>query len=245
MYRLLQRGIVVTNTPGAVTEATADLTWGLLLSIARRIPEGDRYIRAGKWNEWKFMFMLGGDVYDHTLGIIGMGRIGQAVARRAQGFGMRVLYHPMRLEVPLEHAPHLGRASKPCCSGDLSVMPLTAETTHRISEADRMMQPTGTDQYSMVQGYEAVLVRASQKAGSLALLWMYLNESRRSSRHYWHWKTSCLCRISAVHLWQHVRAWPSWQGESAGRLCVVSGLPMSLILMSMHRQRAPVASVAR
>jgi glyoxylate reductase len=81
-----QRGIVVTNTPGAVTEATADLTWGLLLSIARRIPEGDRYIRAGQWREWQLMFMLGYDVYEQTLGIIGMGRIDRLCTSGA-GFG--------------------------------------------------------------------------------------------------------------------------------------------------------------
>jgi glyoxylate reductase len=143
-----QRGIVVTNTPGAVTEATADLTWGLLLSIARRIPEGDRYIRAGQWHEWKFMFMLGCDVYSRTLGIIGMGRIGQAVARRAQGFGMRVLYHNRRrLEVTLEQALGATWVELPTLlqqADFVSVhVPLTAETTHRISEAElRMMQPT-------------------------------------------------------------------------------------------------------
>ena len=163
-----QRGIVVTNTPGAVTEATADLTWGLLLSIARRIPEGDRYIRAGKWNEWKFMFMLGCDVYDHTLGIIGMGRIGQAVARRAQGFGMRVLYHNRRrLEVTLEQALGATWVELPTLlqqADFVSVhVPLTAETTHRISEAElRMMQPTAylinTARGAVVD--EAVLVRA-------------------------------------------------------------------------------------
>jgi glyoxylate reductase len=163
-----QRGIVVTNTPGAVTEATADLTWGLLLSIARRIPEGDRYIRAGKWNEWKFMFMLGGDVYDHTLGIIGMGRIGQAVARRAQGFGMRVLYHNrQRLDATLEQTLGATWVELPTLlqqADFVSVhVPLTAETTHRISEPElRMMQPTAylinTARGAVVD--EAVLVRA-------------------------------------------------------------------------------------
>jgi glyoxylate reductase len=163
-----QRGIVVTNTPGAVTEATADLTWGLLLSIARRISEGDRYIRAGKWHEWKFMFMLGGDVYGRTLGIIGMGRIGQAVARRAQGFGMRVLYHNRRrLEVPLEQALGATWVELPTLlqqADFVSVhVPLTAETTHRISETEfRMMQPTAylinTARGAVVD--EAGLVRA-------------------------------------------------------------------------------------
>ena len=95
-----QRGILVTNTPGVVTESTADLTWSLLCSIACRIAEGDHYIRAGKWREWTLLLMAGGDVHGTTLGILGMGRIGQAVARRAKGFNMRVLYHsgvPQRL----------------------------------------------------------------------------------------------------------------------------------------------------
>src|SRR6266446_6815311 len=88
-----QRGILVTNTPGVVTESTADLTWSLLCSIVCRIAEGDNYIRAGKWREWTLLLMAGGDVHGTTLGILGMGRIGQAVARRAKGFHMRILYH--------------------------------------------------------------------------------------------------------------------------------------------------------
>ena len=119
MYRLPRNVVLWSPILLERSQRPADLTWGLLLSIARRIPEGDRYIRAGKWNEWKFMFMLGGDVYDHTLGIIGMGRIGQAVARRAQGFGMRVLYHNrQRLDATLEQTlARPGSRSKPCCSG--------------------------------------------------------------------------------------------------------------------------------
>jgi glyoxylate reductase len=143
-----QRGIVVTNTPGAVTEATADLTWGLLLSIARRIPEGDRYIRAGHWHEWKLMFMLGHDVYGQTLGVVGMGRIGQAVARRAQGFGMRVLYHNRHcLDTALENALGATRVELSTLlqqADFVSVhVPLTAETFHLINEAAlRLMRPT-------------------------------------------------------------------------------------------------------
>ncbi|HOJ83570.1 MAG: D-glycerate dehydrogenase [Dethiobacteria bacterium] len=86
------RGIVVTNTPGVLTEATADLTWALLLAVARRIVEGDRFVREGKFNGWAPLLLVGGDLYGKTLGIIGMGRIGQAVARRAIGFGMNIVY---------------------------------------------------------------------------------------------------------------------------------------------------------
>jgi glyoxylate reductase len=97
------RGVAVANTPGVLTESSADLAWGLLFSIARRITEGDRYIRAGKWREWKLMLMAGHDIYGQTLGIVGMGRIGQAVARRARGCGMRILYHNrQRLDASIE-----------------------------------------------------------------------------------------------------------------------------------------------
>jgi glyoxylate reductase len=88
-----KRGIVVTNTPGVLTETTADLTWALILGAARRIGEGERYLRAGRWVSWAPQLLLGTDVYEQTLGIFGLGRIGQAVARRARGFGMEILYH--------------------------------------------------------------------------------------------------------------------------------------------------------
>src|SRR5947209_9083466 len=87
-----RRGIPVGNTPGVLTETTADLAWALLMAAARRLPEGDRYVREGRWRTWEPTLFLGADVYGATLGIIGFGRIGQAVARRAQGFGMRVLF---------------------------------------------------------------------------------------------------------------------------------------------------------
>ena len=87
-----RRGIIVTNTPDVLTDATADLTWALILAGARRVVEGDRWARSGTWPGWAPTQMLGTDVTGKTLGIIGMGRIGQAVAQRAQGFRMPVLY---------------------------------------------------------------------------------------------------------------------------------------------------------
>ena len=86
------RGIVVTNTPDVLTDATADLTWALLLALARRVAEGDAYVRSGDWSGWAPTQMLGTDVAGKTLGIVGMGRIGQAVAQRATGFNMRIRY---------------------------------------------------------------------------------------------------------------------------------------------------------
>jgi glyoxylate reductase len=91
-----RRGIVVTNTPDVLTDATADLTWALMLAVARRVVEGDRWARSGQWPGWAPTQMLGTDVTGKTLGIIGMGRIGQAVAQRAVGFRMRVLYASRR-----------------------------------------------------------------------------------------------------------------------------------------------------
>ena len=88
------RKIMITNTPGVLTEATADLTWALILAAARRVVEADNYIRGGKWKvAWGPKLLLGVDVFNATLGVIGMGRIGGAVARRAAGFSMRVIYY--------------------------------------------------------------------------------------------------------------------------------------------------------
>ncbi len=88
-----KKGIIVTNTPGVLTDATADLTFALILAAARRVVEGDKFMRQGKFNGWAPMLMLGKDVWGATIGIIGAGRIGQAVARRAKGFNMRILYY--------------------------------------------------------------------------------------------------------------------------------------------------------
>jgi len=98
------RGIAVTNTPGVLTDATADLTWALLFAAARRIPEGDRFTREGKFTGWSPMLLLGGDISGRTLGIVGAGRIGTAVALRSRGFRMRVLYFDKAQNEPLEQA---------------------------------------------------------------------------------------------------------------------------------------------
>lgn len=102
------RGIPVGNTPGVLTDATADLTFALLLAAARRVVEGDRLVKAGGWKTWGPAFMLGADLRGATLGILGYGRIGRAVARRAAGFGLRILYTdpgPADPEPGLEAAP--------------------------------------------------------------------------------------------------------------------------------------------
>jgi glyoxylate reductase len=142
------RGVAVANTPGVLTESSADLAWGLLFSIARRITEGDRYIRAGKWRDWKLMLMAGHDVYGQTLGIVGMGRIGQAVARRARGCDMRILYHNrQRVDASIE--AELGATwvtlTELLEQADFVSLhvPLAPETTRMIGEAElRRMKPT-------------------------------------------------------------------------------------------------------
>ena len=98
--------IWVTNTPGVLHETTADFTWALLLGIARQIVPADRYTREGRFDGWQAKLFLGHDVYRKTLGIVGCGEIGKAVARRASGFNMRVLYH-QRKQLPMEEEQRL------------------------------------------------------------------------------------------------------------------------------------------
>ena len=95
-----RRGIPVGNTPGVLTETTADLAFALLMAAARRLPEGYDYVRAGHWRTWGPMLLLGQDIHGATLGIVGFGRIGREMARRAGGFGMRVLYHDVNAASP-------------------------------------------------------------------------------------------------------------------------------------------------
>jgi lactate dehydrogenase-like 2-hydroxyacid dehydrogenase len=133
-----RRGVPVGNTPGVLTETTADLAWALLMAAARRIVEGADYVRAGSWKTWGPMLLLGPDVHGATLGIVGFGRIGQAVARRASGFGMRVLYHDVD---PVDKATEgaLGASFVPLdellgASDFVSLhVNLTPETTHLIN----------------------------------------------------------------------------------------------------------------
>jgi lactate dehydrogenase-like 2-hydroxyacid dehydrogenase len=99
-----RRGIPAGNTPGVLTETTADLAFALLMAAARRLPEGDRYVRDGRWKTWGPLLLLGPDVHGATIGIIGFGRIGQAMARRARGFGMRVLYQDLHRVDPAVEA---------------------------------------------------------------------------------------------------------------------------------------------
>src|SRR3954452_23972885 len=143
-----RRGIPVGNTPGVLTETTADLAWALMMAAARRLPEGDRYVRAGSWKTWGPMLLLGPDVHGATIGIVGFGRIGQAVARRAQGFGMRILYHDLQ-ELPSDVTSPLGVTYDPLeallAESDFVSLHvnLSPATTHLIdAESLSWMKPT-------------------------------------------------------------------------------------------------------
>ncbi len=128
-------GIRVTNTPGVLTEATADLTWTLLLGVARRVVEGDAEMRSGRFPGWGPFYMLGGDVTGRTLGLIGPGRIAQAVARRALGFEMKVLYHGRRPSPELDALGGVGvELDRLLAEADIvsQHVPLSAETRHMI-----------------------------------------------------------------------------------------------------------------
>jgi glyoxylate reductase len=144
-----RRGIYVTYTPDVLTDATADLTWALLLAAARRVCEADRFVRGGLWKvAWAPNLLLGSDVYGKTLGIIGMGRIGYAVAKRATGFGMQILYH-QRHRIPEEkeravNARYVALEELLSTSDYVTIhLPLTEQTRGLINEERlRLMKPT-------------------------------------------------------------------------------------------------------
>lgn len=145
---LRRHGIVVTNTPGVLTEATADLTFGLVLMITRRLGEGERLVRARRPWTFRLDFMLGAGLQGKTLGIVGLGQIGAAVARRATAFGMRIVYHGRRAADPAvvaELGAELVSLPELLASSDVVSLhcPLTPETRHLIDAAAlAAMRPT-------------------------------------------------------------------------------------------------------
>jgi len=134
-----KRGIHVTNTPGVLTETTADFAWALLMAVARRIVEADKYARTGNWKvSWHPMMMQGRDIYGATLGIVGLGRIGCAIAKRAKGFDMKVLYHDVvrRLDFEKEYNIQFTELERLFKEADFITIntPLTKETYHLVDE---------------------------------------------------------------------------------------------------------------
>jgi glyoxylate reductase len=143
-----KRGVVVTNTPDVLTETTADFAWALLMGAARRVVEADHFARSGQWTRWQWDLLWGNDIHGKTLGIIGFGRIGRAVARRALGFGMRVLYHDaMRADAAAERELKASYAEPDVVLRESDFVSLhtlfTPETRHLINErALRLMKKT-------------------------------------------------------------------------------------------------------
>ena len=142
------RGILVTNTPDVLTETTADFAWALLMAAARRVVEGHAFVHSGAWRLWTIDLMVGEDVHHRTLGIFGMGRIGQAMARRAGGFSMRILYNDARRAAPdLESALGLEFVDKERLLRESDYVslhvPLLESTRHLIGDRELgMMKPS-------------------------------------------------------------------------------------------------------
>ena len=173
-----QRGIMVTNTPGVLTETTADLAFALLLGAARRIPEADQYTRAGKFKNWQLMQVhMGVDVYEKTLGIVGMGAIGQAVAKRARkGFDMRVVYYSLskKERAEKEYGVEFVEFDDLLAISDfISIhVPLTGKTKHMFSTQEfKKMKHTAilintargpvVDEAALVEAIKSGLIRGA------------------------------------------------------------------------------------
>ena len=144
-------GVLATNAPDVLTETTADFGFALMMATARRVTESEHYLRAGKWNKWSYDMFAGSDIHGATLGVLGMGRIGQGIAKRgAHGFGMKVIYHNRsRLAAALEAECKAGYVSKEellrTADHLVLVLPYSAESHHTIGAAElAMMKPTAT-----------------------------------------------------------------------------------------------------
>lgn len=171
------RGVMATNTPGVLDDSTADLAFGLMLAAARRLTEVERYVREGQWKGWRLKQWLGIDVHHATLGIVGMGRIGQVIAKRAGGFDMQVLYHNRRrIDASMEQklgAKYVG-FEELLKQSDFVVlqMPYTPETHHLIGAAQlKMMKSTAilinstrggvVDDVALIEALRAGTIRAA------------------------------------------------------------------------------------
>jgi glyoxylate reductase len=198
-------GIPVGHTPGALTEATADLAFGLLMATARRIAEADRHVRSGKWRTWGPMTMLGRDVYSSTLGLIGFGAIGHAMARRATGFGMRVLY--------LKHRSPQSDRNRDAGAVAVSLLrlltesdyvsihvPLTPETRHMIGRREFSQMKPGAILINTARGpvVDQAAMLAALKSGRLAGVGLDVTDPEPIARH------DSLLRVDNVVITPHI-----------------------------------------
>ena len=198
-------GVAVGHTPGVLTDATADLAFGLLMATARRIPEADRHVRAGKWRTWGPMTMLGRDVHSSTLGLIGFGAIGQAMARRATGFGMRVLY--------LKHSSKQSKSSEfagAVCVGLPRLLaesdyvsihvPLTPKTRHMIGRREFSQMKPGAILINTARGpvVDQTAMLHALKSGRLAGAGLDVTDPEPIARH------DFLLRLDNVVITPHI-----------------------------------------
>lgn len=151
-------GIMVTNTPDVLNETTADFAWALLMAAARRVGESERWLRNCQWQRWRYDAFLGADVHGATLGILGMGRIGQAIARRSRGFDMQVIYHnrtrlPEAAEMAANHAQYVEKEELLRRADHLVVvLPYSAATHHAIGAAELALMKPGAVLVNIARG---------------------------------------------------------------------------------------------
>ncbi len=163
-----RRGVVITNTPDVLTETTADFAWTLLMAAARRVVEADHFVRSDQWHKWEWDLLWGADIHGKTLGVVGFGRIGRAVARRALGFNMRVLYQDaVRADPAIERELRATRMELEPLLAEADFVslhtPLLAETRHLVNERTLRLMKKSAVLVNAARGPvvdEAALVRA-------------------------------------------------------------------------------------
>jgi glyoxylate reductase len=166
-----RRGVIVTNTPDVLTETTADFAWALLMAAARRVPEADRFVRSGQWDRWQWDLLWGADIHGKTLGVVGFGRIGRAVARRALGFNMRVLYQDaVQADAAVERDLHASRVDLETLLRESDFVslhtPFLPETRHLMNARTLRLMKRSAILVNAARGpvvEEAALVRALQE----------------------------------------------------------------------------------
>lgn len=181
-------GVMASNTPEVLNETTADFGWALLMATARRVTESEHWLRAGHWTKWRFDSFLGADVHGATLGIIGMGRIGQAIARRSMGFDMRVVYHN-RSRLSAEQETYANSAQYVSKEELLQqadhvvlVLPYSAASHHAIAAAELAMMKPGATLVNLARGGivddQALIVALREKRIAAAGLDVFENEPK-------------------------------------------------------------------